>query len=448
MSGFLDRLGLGRKEGRAWALYDVANSAFVLTVQTAIYPIFFYSVAGAGLASGVATQRHAWTTSIALVVVGVMAPILGALADYAGLKKRLLAVFLLIGVIATGGMFFIQEGMWVYAAVLFALANIGAQGSFVFYDSLLPHVAGPRDLDRLSTAGFALGYLGSAILFAIQIAWIQNPAWFGLPSGEGLTSAQSTLPVRLAFLSVGLWWLGFSIPLFRHVREPATELESDEIAGENPLRMAFVRLSDTFRQLKTYRQALLMLLAFVIYNDGIGTIIRMASIYATEIGISATATIGAIFLVQLIGVPFAFMFGHMAGRIGPKRAIFIGLTVYIGVTILGYFMTTATHFYMLAILVGMVQGGTQALSRSLFASLVPRHKSSEFFGFYGTFDKFAGMLGPTIFGLAMVLTGSSRNAILSVAIFFIVGAAILTRVNVEEGREVARRADAGLVPGT
>jgi UMF1 family MFS transporter len=339
-------------------------------------------------------------------------------------------------------MFFIYRGDWLLALVLFMVANIGASGSFVFYDSLLPHVARHHEMDRLSTTGYALGYLGGGILLAFNLAWIQKPDWFGLPAGEGLTEAQATLPTRLAFLSVALWWLVFSIPLFRRVREPLRRLEADERPDLNPVRVAATRLRETLRELRGYRQAFLMLLAFLVYNDGIGTIIKMAAIYGAEIGIEQGALIAAILLVQFVGIPFALLFGILAGKIGAKRAIFLGLAVYAGISVLGYFMRTAAHFFVLAVLVGMVQGGSQALSRSLFASMIPKHKSAEFFAFFAIAEKFAGILGPAIFAATIALTGSSRNAIISVIAFFIVGAMLLGRVNEEEGVRAARAADA------
>jgi UMF1 family MFS transporter len=284
------------------------------------------------------------------------------------------------------------------------------------------------------------------VLLAFNLAWIQMPALFGLPSGEGLTEREVTLPARLAFLSVAVWWALFSIPLFRTVPEPPVRIEPDERPGESPVRVAFVRLGETFRELRSYRQAFLMLLAFLIYNDGIQTIIKMATAYGTEIGIDQSALIGAILLVQFVGIPCTFLFGTVAGRIGAKRALFLGLLAYTVISILGYYMTTATHFYILAGLVGVVQGGTQALSRSLFASMIPQHKSGEFFGFFSIFEKFAGIFGPLIFAGTIAATGSSRNAILSVIGFFAVGAALLALVNVEEGQRVAREVEREVVP--
>jgi len=286
-----------------------------------------------------------------------------------------------------------------------------------------------------------MGYIGGGVLLALNLAWIQRPDWFGLPHGAGLTEAQSTLPVRLAFLSVAVWWVVFSLPLFRRIAEPPRLLEPDERRGQNVIRTAFQRLGETFRELRSYRNAFLLLLAFLIYNDGIQTIIKMATAYGTEIGIGQSALIGAILLVQFVGIPCSFLFGMVAQRIGAKRSLFIGLLVYTGISILGYFMKTAMHFYLLAGLVGVVQGGTQALSRSLFASMVPRHKSGEFFGFFSVFEKFAGIFGPLIFAGTIAATGSSRNAILSVIAFFAVGALLLIPVKVAEGQQIAQAAD-------
>ena len=440
------RLGLGRPELRAWAMYDWATSAVQTTVMVAVFPIFFVKVAGAELAPSAATQRLATVNTLALVVIALLSPILGAISDYRAAKKRLLAVFMLLGVAAVGGMFFLDRGEIDPASVLFMVALIGAAGSFVFYEALLPHIARPGEIDRISTAGYAMGYIGGGVLLALNLAWIQKPAWFGLPSGPGLTESEATLPVRLAFASVAVWWLVFSLPLFRGVPEPPPRLEADEHPGESPIRVAFVRLAETFRELRGYRQAFLMLLAFLIYNDGIQTVIKMATAYGTEIGIGQSALIGAILLVQFVGIPCSFLFGMLAGWIGAKQAIFIGLVTYTVISILGYFMTNATHFFVLAGLVGMVQGGTQALSRSLFASMIPAHKSGEFFGFFSVFEKFAGIFGPLIFAGTIAATGSSRNAILSVIGFFAVGALILTFVDIEEGRRAADEAEAAALP--
>jgi len=441
----LARLGLDRPELRAWAMFDWATSSVQTTVMVAVFPIYFVKVAGAGLPESGATQRLATVNSVALVIIALLSPVLGAVSDYSAAKKRFTAAFVALGAIATAALWTVHTGELGRASWLFVLVLVGAAGCFVFYESLLPHIARPDEIDRVSTAGYALGYVGGGLLLALNLAWIQKPDWFGLPAGPGLTESQATLPARLAFVSVAVWWVIFSIPLFRRVPEPPPRIEPDERRGENPVRVAFVRLGETFHELRGYRQAFVMLLAFLIYNDGIQTIIKMATAYGTEIGIGQSALIGAILVVQFVGIPCSFLFGTVAGWIGAKRALFLGLLAYTAISILGYFMRTATHFYILAALVGMVQGGTQALSRSLFASMIPPHKSGEFFGFFSVFEKFAGIFGPLIFAGTIAATGSSRNAILSIIGFFAVGAALLAKVDVSEGQRAARAAEARVV---
>lgn len=417
-------------------MYDWANSAFMTTVVAAVFPLFFEREAAATLAPPVALSRYSWASTLAVLTVAVMTPVLGAVADYSAMKKKMLAAFLALGVLATAAMPVIQRGQWLLAATLFVLGNIGAFGSMTFYDSLLPHIAREDEADRVSSAGYALGYLGGGLLLALNAAWLLWPPAFGF-SDQGAA-------VRASFLSVAVWWLLFSIPLFRRVPEPPRTLEPDEDAGARAFAVAVRRVRETFTELRTFRQAFLLLVAFAIYNDGINTIIRMAVIYGAQVGVAATDLIQAILLVQFAGVPFTFLFGALAGRVGAKRAIFVALGVYTLISVLGFFMTTALHFYVLALLVATVQGGSQALSRSLFATMIPRHKSSEFFAFFGIFEKFTGILGPAVFGWVVALTGSGRPAVLSVIAFFVVGGALLAFVRVADGQRAAREAEAAV----
>lgn len=432
----LERLALHRPELRAWTLYDCANSAAVTSVVTAIFPIYFSTVAARGTAPARATAAYAWVTTAALVAVALLAPLLGAVADVRPWKKRLLGAFAGLGILATAGLSLVGPGAWLAGAALFLLVNVGLNGSFVFYDALLPHVAREDELDRVSSAGYAIGYLGGGLLLAVQLLLLQRPAWFGL------AGADPTLPARLTFLSVAVWWALFTVPLLRKVKERAPGAAPRGALARGAVLQALSRLGTTFRHLRRHRQALLLLAAFLLYNDGIGTIIRMAAIYGTELGLSRGTLIGAILLVQVLGVPAAYAFAALAGRMGAKRAILLGLGVYVVVAVLAYYTTSEAHFWVLAALVGLVQGGTQALSRSLFASLVPRRMSGEFFGFFSVFDKVAGILGPLVFGLVSTATGSSRGAVLSVIAFFVIGAALLARVDVERGRREAEREDA------
>ncbi len=426
----LDRLGLGRRDLRSWAMYDWANSAFQTTIIAAIFPIYFQKVAAAGLPGPVATSRFAWGTTWSILAVAIIAPLLGSAADRAPLKKTLLGVFLAIGAAATGAMFFISRGEWLFALTLFMIGNVGVAASIVFYESLLPHIAAPDELDRVSTAGYAMGYVGGGVLLAINIVMMARPGWFGL--------ADKDTAVRASLASVAVWWVVFSIPLFRDVPEPPVRAGAASRGGG--FAGAVRGLWQTLSELRQYRHAFLLLLAFLLYNDGVQTIIRMATIYGTEIGLDDNAMIGALLVTQFIGIPFSFLFGMAADRVGAKAAIFGGLAVYVVISVLGYFMHSSAEFFALAVLVGMVMGGTQALSRSLFASMIPKEKSSEFFAFFGVFERYAGVLGPAVFAWVVQHSGSSRNAILSVVAFFVIGAVILAFVDVKEGRAaVARR---------
>jgi UMF1 family MFS transporter len=415
-------------------MYDWANSAFQTTIIAAVFPIYFHNVVAVDLGDTLSTSRFAWATTLAIVIVALVAPLLGAIADFAAMKKKMLAAFMFIGALSTIAMYWIGPGDWLLALTLFVIGNVGVAGSIVFYESLLPHLVDAKDLDRVSSAGYAIGYLGGGVLLAINLLMIQRPGWFGIPDAG--------TAVRLSLASVGIWWLVFSIPLFRRVPEPPRRIEADETPSASLIKTGAVRLVETFKELRTYKQAFLLLLAFLIYNDGIQTIIRMATTFGSQINIDQDAMITALLITQFIGVPFAFLFGMVAARIGAKIAVFGGLSVYAVIIVLAYYMTSAVHFYALAILVGMVQGGTQALSRSLFASMIPKHKSSEFFAFFGVFERYAGILGPLIFATMVQATGESRNAILAVLGFFVVGGALLAFVDVDAGRRAARQAEA------
>lgn len=437
-------LGLHRPELRAWAMYDWGISAYETTIVTAIFPIYFGLVAAEGVPESTASAYMAFANSLTILLVAVISPLLGAVADYAAVKKKLLAVFLVGGVLATGAMFLIEVGQYALAFVLFVLAGVGAQGSRVFYESLLPHITEGNEIDRVSTAGYALGYLGGGVLLALNLAWIQQPELFGLTGGDDWADPDVTLRFRLTFVSVAVWWVLFSIPLFRRIREPEAALEPGEVPGMNVWSVAFGRLRNTIRELRSYKQAFLMLVAFIVYNDGISTMQRMATTYGTEIGLETGDMITAILVVQFVGIPATFAYGLLPGIMGAKNSIFAGLAIFVGVSVLGYFMTTETHFYILAVLVGLAQGGVQGISRSLFASMIPRHKSGEFFGFYSVFSRFAAVVGPLLFGAIALSTGNSRNAIGFLVMFFVVGALILYFVDVEEGRAQAAAAEAEL----
>lgn len=419
---------LYKKTTNAWCMYDWGSSGFSTTIEAAVLPVYFEQVVAASLAGNLATVYWGYANALALLISAVLAPILGSIADYLGSKKRLLTIFAILGISATALMVLIDAGMWGLALALFMLGSIGLGGSYVFYDALLPHVARAGDIDYVSSKGYALGYLGGGILLAINIVMIQ------------FLFKGSTLGPRLSFLSVAIWWAIFTLPLLRHVPEPPAHTVGIA-AGTNAIIAGLTRLGQTFRDIRKYRQLFMFLLAFWLYNDGIGTIIKMATIYGSEIGIGMLDLIGALLLTQFVGIPFSLLFGKFSGKIGTKRAIMLGLGWYTLIAIAGYFMSAAWHFWVLAFMVGMVQGGTQALSRSLFGLMAPKARSAEFFGFYDISSKFAGIAGPALFALVGQLFGSSRLSIISLIVFFVGGILLLSRVNEQEGIRRATLAD-------
>ncbi len=420
----------------AWTMYDWANSAFATTIMAAVLPVYYAQVAGATLEGNLATVYWAYTTSLSLLAAAILGPILGAVADFRGTKKRFLAIFMAIGVLGTALLYFVKTGDWLMASVFFVIGEIGFAGSLVFYDSLLPHIAGPEEIDAVSSRGYAMGYLGGGILLAINLVMIQ------LAPPE-LTAMMT----RLSFLTVALWWFVFSIPVLRFVSEPKHRVLAGE-AGRSSVAVSFQRLGRTFRDVRRYRDLFIFLVAFWFYNDGIGTIIKMATIYGAEIGISQITLIGTLLMVQFVGIPFTFLFGWLAKRLGTKPSIYLALIVYTAITIVGYFMSQEWHFWALGFAVATVQGGSQALSRSLFGRLAPKSKSAEFFGFFSVSEKFAGIMGPLLFGLVGQMMGNSRLAIVSLIIFFVIGAVLLSRVNVEEGVKTAQAEDQAYIDMT
>ena len=417
----------------AWCMYDWANSAYATTVMAAMLPPYFSSVAqGAGFTGAQASSMWGYVTSLTMLVIALMAPILGAVADYTGSKKKFMFGFFIVAITFTSLLVLISTGDWLLCLTFFALAGIGNAGANVFYDSLLPHVAHPDKIDQVSAKGYALGYLGGGLLLIVNLVMFTKFDMLGIPSEEW--------GIRLSFLSVGIWWVIFSVPLFRRVKEPPRA--SNYVATVNPMRAGFQRLGQTFRDLRRYKQLLLFLVAFWLYADGIGTIMKMATIYGTEIGIGMTAMVGALLMTQFVGVPFTFLFGWLARKLGTKPSIFLALSVYVLVSIGGYFMAETWHFWLLAFMVGMVQGGSQALSRSLFGSMTPKARSGEFFGFFDISSKFAGIAGPLLFGVVGHLTGTSRLSIVSLVIFFVVGMFLLRLVDEDEGIRVAQEENA------
>ena len=428
-----------KREIRAWTMYDWANSAFATTIMAAVLPIYYASLGAVTDAPALMTSRWGFTTAIAALIAAVISPILGAIADFRGAKKKFLTIFMVIGVISTALLFFPNKpGDWLLASVIFIFANIGFAGSLVYYDALLPHVARADEIDQVSSRGYMMGYFGGGLLLAVNLVMIMF-----LP--EIFPSLGVGLMTRLSFVTVAIWWAVFTIPILTRVKEPVRRIEAGE-EGMNPIKVSFQRLARTFAEIKKYRDLAMGLLAFWVYANGIGTIITMATIYGTELGFGRTTLIGTLLMVQFLAAPFAFFFGWLSRKIGTKKGIYITLVVYTLIAIAGYFLYQEWQFWLLGAAVATVQGGSQALSRSLIGKMMPKSKSAEFYGFFSVFEKFASILGPAIFGVISAIMGESRLSIASLVIFFAVGIIILSRVNVERGIRVAQEEEELLVP--
>jgi UMF1 family MFS transporter len=403
-------------------MYDWANSAFATTVMAGFFPVFFKQYWSAGVPVTESTFRLGLTNSLASLLIVVMAPLLGAIGDYLGRRKRMLLGFAFLGLLMTGGLYLVGEGEWQLAAGVYVLAVFGFSGSNVFYDSLLPFVSSRDDLDRTSALGFSLGYLGGGMLLGLNVIMTLKPQWFGL--------ADATLAVRLSFVIVAIWWLVFSVPLMALVPEPENHPH-----GVTPrvLGVGFRRIGNTLREIRRLRHVWLFLLAYWLYIDGVDTIIRMAVDYGLSLGFEQKNLILALLITQFTGFPAALLFGWIGSRFGPRAGIFLALLIYMIVTLRGALMGEVEDFYLLAFAIGLAQGGIQALSRSFYARMIPEGHTAEFFGFYNMLGKFAAILGPLMIGLVGAMTGSPRAGILSLLALFIAGAIMLARVRPEAG---------------
>lgn len=399
----------------SWALYDWANSVFATTVMAGFFPVFFKQYWSADADVVTSTAQLGFTNSVASAFLLVAAPVLGAIADGGAARKKYLGAFTALGIAASAGLWAVGQGEWFTAAVVYALAVVGFSGAIVFYDSLITSVSPPGRYDEVSAFGFSLGYIGGGLLFALNVAMTLFPGSFGL---SGPAEA-----VRLSFLTVAAWWLLFSLPTFRYVPEPPRFGD-----GASPVADGLRTLAKTLREHRAYRPAGLFLLAYFFYIDGVHTIIRMAVDYGLSLGFPAESLIVALLITQFVGFPAAFAFGLAAGKIGPKPALYFGIGVYVAVTVWAYFMTSVVEFYVLAVVVGLVQGGVQAISRSLYARFVPAVRSGEFFGFFNMIGRFAAIVGPSLVAVTGLLTGSSRLGILSVIALLAAGMALLPLV--------------------
>jgi len=410
----------------SWAFYDWANSAFATIVLAGFFPLFFKQFWSVQNTVTESTFQLGVGNALASLVIVMLAPLLGAIADAGNLKKRLLIVFSLLGISMTLGLYFVEQNSWLLAISFFVLASIGFSGSIIFNDALLINVTEEKNYDRVSAFGYAVGYLGGGILFAINIATVTKPDWFGFSSANDA--------IRFSFITVSIWWLVFSIPLWLFVHE---DKASEKYSTRKTVYSAVTQLTNTFKKINELKTVVLFLLAYWLYIDGVDTIVRMAVDYGLAIGLDGSDLLLALLMTQFIGFPAALGFGYIGERIGAKTGIMSAIVVYLAVTIFAYRMKTAEEFYALAITIGLVQGGIQSLSRSLYARIIPKSQSAEFFGFYNMLGKFAAVLGPLIIGIIAAMTGDSRLAMFSVSILFVGGGILLYFVDDKKAAQVA-----------
>jgi len=476
-----------KKEIWSWVIYDWANSAFATTVMAGFFPLFFEKYWSNPDDVIQSTYQLGVANSLSSIIIAAISPFIGAIADQGSLKKKFLIGFCYLGIVMTGGLFLVKQGNWQLAIVLYIFATIGFRGSNTFYDSLLPIVTKRKRVDFVSSLGFSMGYIGGGLLFLVNVMMYLSPEKFGFidkdfyslyaqiknnsisfndlkitvtglsdrylelktffNSGEysesnliekisnTYVSAQS-LAIKTSFLMVAIWWAIFSLPLILFVKEPSS---GNSLHFKDSLLIGYRELKSTFLQIRQVREVYLFLFAYWLYIDGVDTIISMAVKVGSSLGFAASDLITALLMVQFIAFPASLLYHRFANKIGTKNAVFVGIAGYSSITLLGYFMNEKIHFFILAGMIGLFQGGIQALSRSLFSRLVPSGKEAEFFGFYNMVGKFAAVIGPFLLGWITVLTGNVRFGILSILILFVLGAYFLSKVDFEKGEKIAMK---------
>ena len=415
-----------KKSILAWSLYDWANSAFATTVMAGFFPVFFKEYWSTTDSVTLSTWYLGLGNSIASILVAVLAPFIGAIADRGTAKKKLLIFFAFLGIIATGGLWIVNQGHWQIAILFYIIASIGFMAGNIFYDSLLPAVASKDKFDYTSSMGFSLGYIGGGLLFLINVLMYLQPHFFGIPDGE--------TAIRLSFISVAVWWAVFSIPIILFVKEPKIH---DPIGICSAVKEGWGQLISTLTKIRELKVVGTFLMAYWLYIDGVDTIIRMAVDYGTSIGFSASSLITALLLVQFVAFPATLIYNWFSSKIGIKNAIYTAIIGYTFITIFGAFVSKEWHFYVLAIMIACFQGGIQALSRSMYSRIIPKNQAAEFFGFYNMLGKFAAIIGPPMMGYIGLITGNPRLGILSIIILFISGGLLLTKVDLQEGERVS-----------
>ena len=416
-----------RKQIISWSLYDWANSTFSTTVMAGFFPIFFQQYWSTASDVTVSTWYLGLANSLASIAVASLAPFLGAIADKASVKKRLLIFFAFIGIISTGALSMVGQGYWKIAAVFYVVASVGFMSANIFYDSLLPSVASKQKRDFVSSLGYSLGYIGGGILFLVNFAMYLKPQFFGI--------ADAPSAIKLSFLTVAVWWAIFTLPILIFVKEKAP---ANDIGIIKSISAGWIQLLSTLKRIRELKVVTTFLIAYWLYIDGVDTIIRMSVDYGTSLGFTTSTLITLLLMVQFIAFPATLIYNWFAKQIGIKQAILIAIGGYICIAVIGSLVSKEWHFYIIAILIGCFQGGIQALSRSLYSRIIPSHNSAEFFGFYNMFGKFATIIGPPLMGYVAMATGNPRFGILAIILLFVLGGYFLMMVDVEEGERVAQ----------
>lgn len=410
------------KQVIAWAFYDWGNSAFALSVLAVLFPLFLGSFWSAGDDGASVTVRLAWITSAASLLIAISAPLLGTIADVGGYKKRLLFVFALLGAVMTASLSIVGEGSWPLALGFYFFALVGFYCANIFYDSLLVDVCEPQHYHLVSSYGFAVGYFGGASLLGLHVWMLLSPATFGFADTVAVT--------RFAFLSVGVWWILFVLPLMFVVRE-----REKKVSENGSLRAGYRRLIATFHEIRKYRNIVLFLVAYWLYIDGVLTVIFMAVNFGQRLGFNSQDLVKALMITNFIGFPATLFFGWLGHRFGARRAIYLGLSVYVVVACWAMFLHEVRQFYFMAMTIGLVQGGVQSMSRSLYATLIPTDKAGEFFGFYNMLGKFSAVLGPILVGFVALLSDDPKFMLVVLLPLFLLGGLLLSRVNLDAGQQ-------------
>ena len=416
-----------RKQIISWSLYDWANSTFSTTVMAGFFPIFFQQYWSTASDVTVSTWYLGLANSLASIAVASLAPFLGAIADKASVKKRLLIFFAFIGIISTGALSMVGQGYWKIAAVFYVVASVGFMSANIFYDSLLPSVASKQKRDFVSSLGYSLGYIGGGILFLVNVAMYLKPQFFGI--------ADAPSAIKLSFLTVAVWWAIFTLPILIFVKEKA---HANDIGIIKSISAGWIQLLSTLKRIRELKVVTTFLIAYWLYIDGVDTIIRMSVDYGTSLGFTTSTLITLLLMVQFIAFPATLIYNWFAKQIGIKQAILIAIGGYICIAVIGSLVSKEWHFYIIATLIGCFQGGIQALSRSLYSRIIPSNNSAEFFGFYNMFGKFATIIGPPLMGYVAMATGNPRFGILAIILLFVLGGYFLLMVDVEEGERVAQ----------